>query len=297
MSEAPQLLTEKTSFMAIGAANSFLEDSGMRLDGGFAADLQHNQIMTVAQRAEELLVTRQMSSEAFSGFSWVLDANNEEAFDEARMVLPHFVVLVPGQALGQKASDFFPAVVSEDSLQSSDIRLHAYLKAFDPHAAEHHSKERNGSPIGIDANTALSAASLSEISAMGVHGRLGRDISDAEHFLMVEAAIKNPVVRKAIEGKEHPNHDVRKRPNSSVTGVALGSLLGDQLPQRTITITKNQISTRQIVLLWHRMLVDAEKNPLTASQPNSLEVVQGVAYKAASATHSDRETLERLIAA
>jgi hypothetical protein len=75
-------------------------------------------------------------------------------------------------------------------------------------------------------------------------------------------------------------------------------LFGADMPQTTITITRQQVEAGQAMLLWHEGMRDGQTgSPETATKDKALVVVQGLGYEALR-TRSPQgiDNVKRLIA-
>jgi hypothetical protein len=145
--------------------------------------------------------------------------------------------------------------------------------------------------------TVLSAAGQSETNGIGDHSRTTSDGVEAEHFATLLAAGSDPGVQAAWQAGNHVNHAWRKKPGNSVTTEVSQRLFGQDIPQQTITITRQDVATGKAVLLWHEGMRDDKGQPETAAKDKALVVVQSLGYEALRTQNPQGiDTVKRLIA-
>lgn len=252
---------------AVASTNAFLEvQRGTGIDGGHATLQVAERIASVAERAAAVL--QSVPHPKFDGLYVPLSSHNASSFDEAAAVLPGHMVLVPSAIIGPGPSVFYPAVVSEDGLKNNDIRLHVLRQPY-------RQQIQHGAAI------VLSAAGQSETRGIGEHGRTAADGVEAEHFATLLAAGADQHIQAVWQAGQHINHTWRTQPSSSVMSEVSGRLFGADIPQTTLTITKQQIETGRAMLLWHEGMRDPQTgNPETATKEKALVIVQGLGYEA-----------------
>lgn len=253
---------------AIANTNSFLAtERGASIDGAFASGNITERVTSVAQRAAALLTS--VAHPKQSGLYVPLSKNNHNYFDEAATVLPGYLVLVPSALAEPGTSSLYPAVVSEDGLkQKNSLRLHVLKQ---PYRQE----------IGQGASIVLSAAGQSETKGIGEHGRKANDGIEAEHFATLLAAGSDKAVQDAWVSGKHINHTWRKQANNSVTTEVSKRLFGQDIPQTTITISKQQVETNKAAIFWHEGLRDQNTGkPEAATKDKALLVIQGLGFEA-----------------
>lgn len=269
---------------AIANTNAFLSaERGDSLDGAFASQQINERVTTTADTAEDLLLS--IPHPKFDGLYVPLSKHNASRFAEAATALPGYLVLVPSALVEPNTSVFYPAVVSEDGLKTQELRLHVLKQPY-------RQQIRYGSSM------VLSAAGQSETKGVGEHGRKATDGVEAEHFATLLAAGSDSSVQAAWQSGQHINHSWRKQPANSVTAEVSKRLFGQNIPQATITITKQQIENGQAILLWHAGMRDETSGkPETAGRNNALVVMQGLGYEALRSSNPQGiDSIRRLIA-
>jgi hypothetical protein len=90
----------------------------------------------------------------------------------------------------------------------------------------------------------------------------------------------------------------REQANNSVTAEVSKRLFGSEMPQATITITKDQMESGQAMLLWHEGMRDMHTGkPETAARDKALVVIQGLGFEALrSRNPKGIDDIKRLIA-
>lgn len=262
-----EALTQSKTEDAIASTNAFLNsERGSSIDGDFAGTQIANRVASVHDRAEDLLTS--VPHPKLDGLYVPLSKHNANRYDEATTTLPGYLVLVPSALVERDTSVFYPAVVSEDGIKSKALRLHVLKQPY-----------RRGIQYG--ASMLLSAAGQSETKGIGVHGRKSTDGVEAEHFYTLLAAGSDKTVQTAWQSGEHINHTWRKKTRSSVSSEASKRLFGNEVPQTTITISKDQIEQGKAILLWHKGMRDEQTgDPESAGRDGALVVVQGLGYQA-----------------
>lgn len=264
----PEVITQSKVEDAIANTNAFLDtERGASVDGDFASYQIAERVQTVKNRAEDLLCSVPFPN--LNGLYVPLSKYNASRYDEAAAVLPGYLVLVPSVLVEQQgASVFYPAVVSEDGLKNNSLRLHVLRQPY-------HQRVRYA------ASVVLSAAGQSETKGIGEHGRTSKDGVEAEHFATLLAASSDKNIQAAWQSGEHANHMWRRQAGNSVIAEVSRRLFGSDIPQTTITITKQQIETGQAMLLWHEGMRDEQTgNPETAAKDKALVVIQSLGYEA-----------------
>jgi hypothetical protein len=251
---------------AVANANDFLTtERGANLDGDFASTQVAERVTSVQERAQDLL-------EAFpypglDGLFVPLSQHNSSDYSEAVAVLPGYLVLVPSTLVEKGPAHFYPAVVSEDGLKTSELRLHVLKQPY---------KQQ----IRYGASMVLSAAGQSETKGVGDHGRKTNDGVEAEHFSTLLAAGSDQAVQTAWVNGQHVNHSWRQQPGNSVTAEVSSRLFGQDIPQTTITITREQVETGKAMLMWHEGMRNEQNVAETATRDNALVVIQGLGFEA-----------------
>lgn len=281
-------MTETISHMraedAIASTNAFLgAERGASIDGDFAGRQVAERVESVQDRAEAIL--KSVPHPELDGLYVPLSKHNANDYDEAAAVLPGYLVLVPSALVERGRNVFYPAVVSEDGLKTSDIRLHVLKQPY-------------RQQVSYSASMLLSAAGQSETKGIGEHGRKANDGVEAEHFATLLAAGSDANVKAAWQSGQHVNHTWRKQSNNSVSSEVSKRLFGSDMPQTTITITKQQIESGQAMLLWHEGMRDEQTgNPETAARDKALVVIQGLGYEALRTRNPQGiDNVKRLIA-
>lgn len=252
---------------AIASTNVFLgTECGASIDGDFAGHQVAERVTTVQERADAIL--RSVPHPKLDGLYVPLSKHNANNYAEAVAVLPGYLVLVPSALVEHGISVFYPAVVSEDGLKSDNLRLHVLRQPY-------------RRQVRYGASIVLSAAGQSETKGIGEHRRKSNDGVEAEHFATLLAAGSDASVQAAWQSGQHVNHTWRQQASNSVTAEVSKRLFGSDIPQTTITITKQQIETGQAMLLWHEGMRDEQTgNPETAARDRALVVIQGLGYEA-----------------
>ncbi len=274
-----EVITQTRIEDAIDETNSFLQyerntdvdkGSGVEVDEKgdiLTADKQlERRILTTEDVAEELLTARPIAK--MDGFYAPLSSENPEDFPLIAKTFPGRIVLVPAVLAGDKVSALYPAVVSEQDATSSNIRLHVFKQAY---------RQTLTSSAGV----ILSAGGQSETAGIGRHGHGVGDELEAEHFATIIAASSDDAVREAWQDNKHINHKWRKEPDNSVTTQMSKRLFGDEIPQSTISISKQAIVEGGAALLWHKGMRDQSTGaPESATRPDALEVMQALGFQA-----------------
>jgi hypothetical protein len=279
-----ETITQSRVEDAIASTNAFLgAERGASIDGDFAGHQVAERVATVKDRAEAVLCS--VPHPKLDGLYVPLSKHNASSYAEAAAVLPGYLVLVPSALVERGTSVFYPAVVSEDGLKSDNLRLHVLRQPY-------------RQQVRYGASMVLSAAGQSETKGIGEHGRKSNDGVEAEHFATLLAAGSDASVQAAWQSGQHVNHTWREQAGNSVTAEVSKRLFGSDMPQTTITITKQQIETGQAMLLWHEGMRDEQTgNPETAARDKALVVIQGLGYEALR-TRSPQgiDNVKRLIA-
>lgn len=262
-----ETITQTKAEDAIASTNAFLgAERGASIDGEFAGHHIAEQIAKVKDRAEAIL--RSVPHPNLDGLYVPLSKHNATDYAEAATVLPGYLVLVPSALVESDTSVFYPAVVSEDGLKNDNLRLHVLRQPY-------------RQQVRYGASMALSAAGQSETKGIGEHGRKANDGVEAEHFATLLAAGSDAKVQASWQSGQHVNHMWRQQADNSVTAEVSKRLFGSDMPQTTITITKQQIEAGQAMLLWHEGMRDElTGDPETAARDNALVVIQGLGYEA-----------------
>lgn len=281
----PKIISQSRAEDAIAAANSFLQrERGEGLDGDFAARQVEGRVLSVAEQVEDLLTS--VPHPELSGLYVPLSRFNASRYDEAVSALPGYFVLLPSRLVDKTAeAAFYPAVVSEDSLVVNALRLHVLEKPW--RANNQHA-----------ASVILAGAGQSETEGIGAHGRTDSDGVEAEHFATLLSIANDQKAQAAWQSGQHINHQLRKRPDSSVTSIMSRKLFGSEVPQTTITLSRQQFKQGAATLLWHAKMRDTDTGrPETAAQDNALLVVQALGYQALSSYNPQAlDNVRRLIA-
>lgn len=267
----------------IASTNAFLEaERGASIDGDFAGRQIAERVATVSERAEAVL--QSVPYPKLDGLYVPLSKHNASSYSEAVAVLPGYLVLVPSAVVEQGTSFFYPAVVSEDGLKTGNLRLHVLRQPY-------------RQQIRYGASMVLSAAGQSETKGIGEHGRKANDGVEAEHFATLLAAGSDTNVQAAWQSGQHVNHMWREQTGNSVATEVSRRLFGADMPQTTITITRQQVEAGQAMLLWHEGMRDEQTgSPETAARDKALVVIQGLGYEALrSRDPQGIETVKRMI--
>ena len=262
-------ITQMKAEEAVAGTEDFLQfERGASIDGGFAANQVAERVVTVEERANGLLSDARLRHPQHTDLYIPLSKRNANDYSEVAAVLPGYMVLVPSTLVERGSSSFYPAVVSEDGLKDGELRLHVLRQPY-----------RGG--VGYGASTILSAAGQSETKGVGEHGRNVSDGVEAEHFATLLAASSDPQIQRAWETGNHINHDWRKDDSNSVTTEVSKRIFGSEIPQATITITKQQITDGKAMILWHEGMRDQTSGkPETATKEMALVVVQSLGFTA-----------------
>ncbi|MGC1176438.1 MAG: hypothetical protein WA843_00030 [Candidatus Saccharimonadales bacterium] len=280
-----EAITQTRAEDAIASTNAFLgSERGASLDGDFASGQIAERVCSVAARAQDLLES--VPHPKLDGLYVPLSKHNANRYGEAATVLPGYLVLVPSALVETGSSLFYPAVVSEDGIKTGDLRLHVLRQPY-------------RQQIRYGASMILSAAGQSETAGIGEHGRKANDGVEAEHFATLLAAGSDRSVQSAWQSGQHVNHTWRGQQGNSVTAEVSKRLFGQDIPQITITITRQQIEAGQAMLLWHEgMRGEQTGQPETAAKDNALVVIQGLGYEALRANNpSGVDDVKRMMAA
>ena len=269
---------------AIASTNAFLgAERGASIDGDFAGRQVAERVATVQERAEAVL--QSVPHPKLDGLYVPLSKHNATDFSEAAALLPGYLVLVPSALVERGTNVFYPAVVSEDGLKTNDIRLHVLRQPY-------HQQSRYASSM------ILSAAGQSETKGVGGVPGQPHDGIEAEHFATLLAAGSDASVQAAWQAGKHVNHTWRKQPSNSVTTEVSKRLFGAEIPQTTLTITRQQVEAGQAMLLWHEGMRDDQTGvPETATKDKALVVIQGLGYEALRSRNPQGiDNVKRLIA-
>ena len=263
-----EIITQTRAEDAVARATDFLSaERGTMIDGASAAGHVVDRVEQTWEQAERLLTDHPHPS--MTGLYTVLSKQNNASFDVVAATLPGHIVLVPSNLVEPGPSSFHPAVVSEDGLKSRNMRLHVLLQKY------------RGS-IGYGAALTLSAAGQSETPDIGLHDKGGgNDVVEAEHFATILLIGNDSNLQTAWQAGNHINHLWRQRENSSVTTEMSNRLFGKDIPQTTLTITKQQIENGRAALFWREGLrAEATQLPETATKQNALVILQALGYEA-----------------
>lgn len=250
---------------AIAKADTFLHhERGVSLDGSDAGHAVEA-LLSPEEEAEQFLTA--IRHPRYEGLYVPLSKLNSDAFDNATALLAGRLVLVPSGMLHTGESHFYPAVVSPDSLLSSDLRMHILQQPYRP---EHRTV----------ASFVLSAAGQSETPEVGKHTK-NNDGIEAEHFATLLTAGADATVANAWRNGVHSNHSWREDPKNSVTSTLIRTVFGKQIPQTTLTITREDVVTGKALVLWHEGLRDQDSGaPESATHSNALVALQGLGFLA-----------------
>lgn len=262
-----EIITQTRAEDAIANTNAFLgAERGASIDGDFAGNQVAERVTSVKDRAEAILYS--VPHPKLDGLYVPLSKYNASSYSEAAAVLPGYLVLVPSALIERGSSVFYPAVVSEDGLKNDTVRLHVLRQPY-------------RQQVQYGASMILSAAGQSETKGIGAHGRKGNDGIEAEHFATLLAAGSDASVQAAWQSGKHINHMWRKQAGNSVTAEVSKRLFGSDMPQTTLTITRQQVEAGQAMILWHECMRDQQTgNPETATQQKALVVMQALGYEA-----------------
>lgn len=284
-------LTQSHFEDAVAQTNAFLHtERGAAVDGDFASRQIEQRIVTKSQAAEDVLTSARVrlpnagDVHLAVGRLTVGDQTHVGArFDEAVAALPGYFVLLPGNT--SRGVDLFPAVVSEDGLKTDSLRLHVLAQPY-------------RSQVGAGASVVLSAAGQAETTGIGDHGRTSNDGVEAEHFATLLAAGSDPSVRAAWQSGQHVNHDWRQQAGNSVTTQVSKRLFGNDIPQSTLTITRQQVESGKVQLFWHEGMRDPQTGtPETATKANALVIIQSLGFEALKErSPANIDTVKRMIA-
>jgi hypothetical protein len=281
MSEA---ITQMRIEDAVASTDAFLgAERGASIDGEFASHQVAERIATVQERAEAVL--QSVPHPTLDGLYVPLSKHNANNYDEAAAVLPGYLVLVPSAMVERGTSAFYPAAVSEDGIKTGDIRLHVLRQPY---------RRR----VQYGASMVLSAAGQSETEGIGGHGRKVSDGVEAEHFATLLAAGSDVNVQAAWQAGQHVNHTWRTQASNSVTAEVSKRLFGAEIPQTTLTVTRQQVEAGQAILLWHEGMRDEQTGkPEAATKDKALVVIQGLGYEALRSRNPQGiDNVKRLIA-
>lgn len=285
LADMSEIITRTRAEDAVSAADAFLsEQRGAGIDGDFAAAQVASYVNKQGSATEALLTFDPYPGQ--DGFYVPLSKRNASMYNQAATSLVGHVVLVPSVLSDPNTKGaFYPAVVSQDGLKTGDIRLHVLQQPY-----------RRGITYG--ASMVLSAAGQSETKGIGEHGRKSSDGVEAEHFATLLAAGTDEKVQTAWRAGQHINHTWRRQPGNSVTTEVSKRLFGRDIPQKTITISKQAVETGKAMLLWHEGLRDQQTGkPEAATKEKALVIIQGLGYQALRSTNPQGiETVKRLIA-
>lgn len=279
-----EIITQTRVEDAIANTNAFLgAERGTDIDGDFAGRQVAERVVTVKDRAETVL--HSVPHPKLDGLYVPLSRYNASSYGEAAAVLPGYLVLVPSALVERGTSVFYPAVVSEDGLKSQSLRLHVLKQPY-------------RQQVRYGASMVLSAAGQSETRGIGEHGRKANDGVEAEHFATLLAAGSDRQLQAAWQSGQHANHAWRQQAGNSVVTEVSKRLFGADMPQATITITKQQVEAGQAMLLWHEGMRDRlSGDPETAARDKALVVIQGLGYEALRARDPQAiDNVKRLIA-
>ena len=176
-------ITQTRAEDAIATTESFLQlERGTGIDGDFAGSQIAERILTVRERAEDLLLS--VPHPKLAGLYVPLSKHNSQHFEDAVTALPGYLVLIPSTLVEPGTSLFYPAVVSEDGIKDNNLRLHVLRQPY-------------RQQIRYGAAMVLSAAGQSETKGIGDHGKKSNDGVEAEHFATLLAAGKDVSVQTA----------------------------------------------------------------------------------------------------
>lgn len=293
-----ETITETYAEDAIADANDFMQqERGVGIDGAEATLTVTERVMSAREAAESALravpssrIERLPSDDSM--FVPLSDYNSEK-FDEVRVALAGYMVLVPSSYVDRDVKGkLYPAVVSEDGLSQPDaLRLHILKKPY-----------QRG--LSKTATVALSAAGQSEAwdmkkgtKVVGHHNHQGGDGVEAEHFATLLAAGIDSNVRSAWQNGQHPNHAWREQANNSVLSRVNNTILANEMPQQTVTFKKRHFE-QGAMILWHEGLRSEETGAAeTATKDQALVIVQAIGHEAIKSRNPDAlDNVKRLLA-
>lgn len=252
---------------AAAAGNDFMwQERGTGLDGSHRAGQVAGRAASTAEWAQWLLTA--VPHPKHGGLYIPLSRHNANKYHDAVAALPGYVTLVPSALVEPGTAAFYPAVVSEDSLRRQELRLHVLRQPYRQH-------------LGYAASLVLSAAGQSETPGTGEHWS-GNTGVEAEHFTTLLATASDKWVQQNWQSGQHINHEWRGQGNNSVSSEANWRLFGQEIPQVTLTLTQQQITNGEGMLLWHEGLRGGNGQPETAARDNALVIMQGLGYQALS---------------
>ena len=105
-------------------------------------------------------------------------------------------------------------------------------------------------------------------------------------------------MQAAWQSGQHINHSWRGQAGNSVTSEVTRRLFGSEIPQTTLTITKQQVEAGQAMLLWHESMRDDQTGlPEAATKDKALVVIQGLGFEALRTSNPRAiDNVRRLIA-
>lgn len=274
----------KTKFEdAAEQAETFLDqERNVSLDGSFAADTVLDTVDNTKDTANAVLRANEVGKTP--DLFVPLSKRNAHEFELVAETLPGYVVLVPSSLVGKPEDKaFYPAIISADKAsgqhqcapgcshdhhhhERDEIRLHVLQHKFGFQGA-----------LGEGAKTILSAAVQSETEGIGDHGRLDTDGVEAEHFPTLLAISSDPILQARWQAGHHVNHTWREQKDTSVLTQVNHTLLGSEVPQATISITRSDVEAGKAAIFWHPAL-EAEHGAETGTKPNALVLVQALGY-------------------
>jgi hypothetical protein len=261
-----EIFTQTQYEDAIASTDTFLQtERGVSMDG-FEAGLAVESLLSPDAAAEQFLT--EIPHPRFDGLYVPLSKLNAAHYTHATAVLAGRIVLVPSAMLHKGESHFYPAVVSPDSLTDGELRLHVLQQPYRQH-------------IRKAAAFVLSAAGQSETPGVGRHSNNVSDGVEAEHFATLLTAGMDESVAQAWRSGVHSNHTWRQEPDNSVTTTLTNKIHGNQIPQRTITVSQSDIASGKALLLWHEGLRNQDSGaPESATHKNALVAIQGLSFLA-----------------
>lgn len=261
-----ETITQSQIEDAVDTASSFItQERGTSLDGSFASTYMREKITSTAELAEQLLTETPHPS--LPGLYVPLHSGTQQQFEESLHVLPGHIVLLPSAFVDRKDSAFYPAIVSEDSIAHNALRLHVLRQPY--------KKQLLGS-----SRTILSGAAQAETKGVGSHGRTANDGVEAEHFtaLMTISSSEQSITNWA--NGYHVNHGWRSGKQTSVTSEMHRQIFEDEIPQTTITITKQDILNKRAAVYWHESLRGTDGKPEHGSTTDALIIIQALGFQA-----------------
>ena len=272
--EATRVEFEDTVAIAEEILNQEVSRTGHeKLEGAEAADSVNRIVEINAQTVDDFLTRK--SIEGRNGWYAPLTRENSSDFAEAATILPGFTVLVAGTVIGKQG--FFPAIVSErkNGDPQGTMRLHVFTVPY------------REAGLSEAAKTITSAGGQSETGGMGDCSSRkadGKKVGmEPVHMATATAIVNDPDLREQFKAGVHINHTWEKSTDKAVVTELNNNVVN--APQKTITLSQDDILNNRAMILWHVNMRNTEGRPESATRENALVINQALGLAALKETN------------